>query len=105
VADVALYGIHVFRMPIFFVMAELFSAMLLGRPGTVGLLLNRAVRIGVPFVVGWLVLYPLLAPAGSREPGCRSRAATRARIARSRAGRRGLDRGRPARGTTARAAR
>jgi hypothetical protein len=59
-ADSLLRGIHVFRMPVFFVMAGLFSALLLGKRGEVGLMKNRGLRIGVPFIVGWLILYPLL---------------------------------------------
>ena len=57
-ADVAVIFIHVFRMPIFFVLAGFFAALLYVRRGTVGLLRNRATRIVVPFAVGWLLLYP-----------------------------------------------
>jgi glucans biosynthesis protein C len=57
--DVLVVGIHVFRMPIFFVMAGFFAALLHERRGLGGLLRNRARRILVPFLVGWVVLFPL----------------------------------------------
>jgi fucose 4-O-acetylase-like acetyltransferase len=55
----ALIFIHAFRMPVFFVMAGFFAAMLIDRRGTFGLLRNRAVRILVPLLAGWVVLVPL----------------------------------------------
>jgi peptidoglycan/LPS O-acetylase OafA/YrhL len=58
-ADLLVVFIHVFRMPIFYVMAGFFAALLYYRRGAGSLLRNRAVRILVPFVVGWLVLIPL----------------------------------------------
>jgi peptidoglycan/LPS O-acetylase OafA/YrhL len=60
VCDFLVVGIHVFRMPVFFVMAGFFAALLHERRGLGGLLLNRAKRILVPFVVGWAVLFPLV---------------------------------------------
>jgi fucose 4-O-acetylase-like acetyltransferase len=58
-ADLLVVIIHVFRMPIFYVMAGFFAALLYYRRGAAGFLSNRAVRILVPFVVGWIVLIPL----------------------------------------------
>lgn len=58
-ADVTLAYIHAFRMPIFFVIAGLFSAMLYTRRGARGLLSNRFQRIGIPFAIGLLILWPL----------------------------------------------
>lgn len=52
--------IHVFRMPIFFVMAGFFGAMLQARKGAMVLGGNRFNRIVVPLVVGWFVLFPML---------------------------------------------
>jgi peptidoglycan/LPS O-acetylase OafA/YrhL len=58
--DVSLGLIHVFRMPVFYVMAGFFAALLLERRGVVGFARNRAIRILVPFAVGWAVLFPLV---------------------------------------------
>ena len=51
--------IHVFRMPIFYAMAGFFAAMLLARYGFRRAAWNRFMRIVVPFVVGWMVVWPL----------------------------------------------
>ena len=58
--DLLVFGIHIFRMPIFFVMAGFFSALLYLRRGPGGLAQNRFTRIVLPFAVGWLVLHPLV---------------------------------------------
>jgi len=52
--------IHIFRMPVFFVMAGFFAAMIRQRRGTGRFIGNRILRIGVPFVVGWFILFPLV---------------------------------------------
>ncbi len=52
--------IHVFRMPIFYAMAGFFAAMLLARYGFRRAAWNRFMRIAVPFVVGWIVVWPLV---------------------------------------------
>jgi glucans biosynthesis protein C len=52
--------IHVFRMPIFYAMAGFFTALLLQRYGLRGAGVNRFWRIVIPFVVGWLLLFPLV---------------------------------------------
>jgi peptidoglycan/LPS O-acetylase OafA/YrhL len=59
--DISLGLIHVFRMPVFYVMAGFFAALLLERRGPARFVRNRAVRILAPFAVGWLVLFPLVA--------------------------------------------
>lgn len=59
-ADHALLYIHVFRMPIFFVMAGFFAAMLYLRRGENGLIGNRLQRIGIPFAIGLVILFPLV---------------------------------------------
>src|SRR3954469_15239444 len=51
--------IHVFRMPIFYAMAGFFGALLLARYGMRRTAWNRFMRIVVPFVVGWMVVWPL----------------------------------------------
>ncbi len=61
VADLIVIFIHVFRMPIFFVLAGFFAALLYLRRGPAGLARNRVVRIVIPFVIGWAVLFPLVA--------------------------------------------
>ncbi|MCA8942414.1 MAG: acyltransferase family protein [Planctomycetes bacterium] len=59
--DLTVFTIHVFRMPVFFVLAGFFTALLVERRGLLAMLRNRALRIGVPFVVFLLVLFPLIA--------------------------------------------
>lgn len=57
--DYSIILIHVFRMPVFYVMAGFFAALLLQRYGSRRAIANRFWRIVVPFVVGWIVIYPL----------------------------------------------
>ena len=57
--DYSIILIHVFRMPVFYVMAGFFAALLLERYGPRRAIANRFWRIAVPFVVGWIVIYPL----------------------------------------------
>src|SRR3954464_14111577 len=52
--------IHVFRMPIFYAMAGFFTALLIARYGLRRAAWNRFVRIVVPFVVGWIVVWPIV---------------------------------------------
>lgn len=51
---------HSFRMPLFFLIAGFFSRMTVHRKGARLFLKSRAVRIALPFVVGWFVLRPLI---------------------------------------------
>ena len=51
---------HTFRMALFFLIAGFFSAMVLNNTRTRNFLQSRAVRLGVPFIVGWFLLRPLL---------------------------------------------
>ena len=60
IADHAFYFIHYFRMPIFFILAGFFTALLIRRDGIVGLIKNRGLRIGIPFFLGLLILFPLV---------------------------------------------
>lgn len=50
------YIVHVFRMPIFFLIAGFFGRMLYKRAGAGGFVRNRAMRIALPF----LVFYPIV---------------------------------------------
>lgn len=51
---------HSFRMPLFFLIAGFFSRMTVHRKGSVPFLQSRAVRIALPFLIGWFVLRPLI---------------------------------------------
>lgn len=51
---------RIFRMPVFFVMAGFFTALLYARRGPRGLMVNRAKRILVPLIAAWLVLSPAI---------------------------------------------
>ena len=51
---------HTFRMALFFLIAGFFSAMVLHKTRARDFLQSRAVRLGVPFIVGWFLLRPLL---------------------------------------------
>lgn len=59
------YVIHVFRMTLFFVIAGFFGHLLYHRLGVRGFIRNRSLRIVVPLVVGWIVVFPLIAVAFS----------------------------------------
>jgi hypothetical protein len=50
--------IHAFRMPVFFVMAGFFGALLFQRRGARRMLVNRCLRIGLPLVVFMVLLWP-----------------------------------------------
>lgn len=52
--------IHVFRMPVFFVMAGFFGSMLFYGRGPGAMLSNRIKRIVFPFVVFLLILHPVI---------------------------------------------
>jgi glucan biosynthesis protein C len=54
------HACHSFRLELFFLIAGFFAHLLWQKRGITGFVRNRAGRILVPFVVGWLVLYPLL---------------------------------------------
>jgi glucan biosynthesis protein C len=58
VFDVTVFFIHVFRMPLFFLMAGFFAAFLYYRRGWRTMLVNRSVRIVVPFVLFLALTFP-----------------------------------------------
>jgi glucan biosynthesis protein C len=51
---------HSFRMETFFLLAGFFSYGFIQRKGTGKFVRTRMLRIGVPFVVGWFILRPLV---------------------------------------------
>ena len=52
------YVIHIFRMTTFFVIAGFFGRLLLHRHSVRGFVRNRCVRVVVPLVAGWIVVFP-----------------------------------------------
>lgn len=55
-----LFASHTFRMSLFFLVAGFFARMLFHRKGASGFWLDRAKRILVPLIVGWVILAPTL---------------------------------------------
>ncbi|HET9268921.1 MAG TPA: acyltransferase family protein [Vicinamibacterales bacterium] len=55
---VAFFTIHMFRMTTFFVIAGFFARLLMERRGLRAFVRNRATRIVVPLVVGWVWFFP-----------------------------------------------
>jgi glucan biosynthesis protein C len=53
-------GSHGFRMPLFFILAGFFAALLFSRRTRLGFACDRTVRIGAPFLAGWLLLSPIV---------------------------------------------
>ncbi|TYT23688.1 acyltransferase family protein [Luteimonas viscosa] len=51
---------HVFRMTLFFFIAGFFARLLQHRLGNAAFCRNRLLRIAVPLVAGWVLLYPLV---------------------------------------------
>jgi peptidoglycan/LPS O-acetylase OafA/YrhL len=68
--NITLGVIHSFRMPVFYVMAGFFGALLWNRRGFGGFVSNRAKRVLAPFVLFWSLMFPALAVVlVSRERG------------------------------------
>jgi glucans biosynthesis protein C len=69
--DLQCLFIHVFRLPMFFVMCGFFAALLVGKRGLPGFWSNRLLRIGAPLVLFGVVLVAILRPMEylSRELG------------------------------------
>lgn len=55
-ADVFAWFSHLFRMPLFFVVAGFFAALMVNKRGIGSLLKNRLLRIFLPFVVFWPIV-------------------------------------------------
>jgi ABC-type multidrug transport system ATPase subunit/peptidoglycan/LPS O-acetylase OafA/YrhL len=60
---VTFFVIHVFRMTMFFMIAGFFAHLLYHRRGPRAFARNRATRILIPLVVGWIVVMPLIIAA------------------------------------------
>ncbi|HSV48568.1 MAG TPA: acyltransferase family protein [Ramlibacter sp.] len=60
-ADLLASFIHAFRMPVFFILAGFFVAMLVQRRGAWGMLVHRLRRVGLPFAIFWPPLFALTA--------------------------------------------
>jgi glucans biosynthesis protein C len=56
-ADVLMAVIHVFRMPVFLMLAGYFVALLVARRGARDMLRHRMRRLALPFVVFWPILF------------------------------------------------
>ena len=57
--------IHLWRMPVFFLLAGFFTRLMIQKRGVTNLLKNRAVRIVIPFIVGSLIYNFILFETGS----------------------------------------
>lgn len=57
--DLVVDFVHSFRMPVFFVLAGFFAALLVEKRGLWGTYRNRAARILAPFVAGMVTVMPL----------------------------------------------
>ena len=55
-ADLLVVFVHAFRMPVFFILAGFFVAMLVAKKGVGGMLRQRVRRLVLPFVVYWPLL-------------------------------------------------
>ncbi|MGY4303648.1 glucan biosynthesis protein C [Bradyrhizobium sp. USDA 4369] len=55
------FAIHVFRMTTFFLMAGLFARMSFHRRGTAGFIKDRLLRIALPLVVAWPIVFAPMA--------------------------------------------
>lgn len=60
VFDLAVFFIHLFRMPVFFVVAGFFAALLYLRDGSAGFARNRAMRVLVPLAIFWVMVFPVV---------------------------------------------
>ena len=55
--DLCIWFLHLFRMPLFFLVAGFFAAMLVAKRGLGGLFRNRLRRIALPFVIFWPLVH------------------------------------------------
>jgi glucans biosynthesis protein C len=54
--DIAIWFVHLFRMALFFLISGYFAKLLVARRGVKGFLINRVVRVAIPFLVFWPIL-------------------------------------------------
>ena len=66
--SVAFFTIHMARMTVFFVLAGFFARLVFHRVGAVQFLRNRAMRIAVPLVLFWPVIWNTPRLAFFRSP-------------------------------------
>ncbi len=59
--DLFIWFLHLFRMPLFFLVAGFFAAMLLRKRGMGGMFLNRLKRIALPLVIFWPLVIAAMA--------------------------------------------
>ena len=64
-ATLVVLGIHAFRMPVFFVLAGFFAALVLQKRGLAGAWRERMRRIALPLALGVVLLVPLVEAAFS----------------------------------------
>ena len=72
VVDIVSWFSHLFRMPVFFVIAGFFVAYLVGKRGMGGMLANRAKRILLPFIIFlplclWAIVASLMSAVATVE--------------------------------------
>jgi peptidoglycan/LPS O-acetylase OafA/YrhL len=60
VFDWFFFASHTFRMQVFFIIAGFFGRLLYERRGFAGFARHRLARIGLPLLVGWFILFPLV---------------------------------------------
>lgn len=60
VMDALVLWLHLFRLPVFFVMAGFFAAMLIEKRGWQGFIENRTARLFLPLLAGMFTVYPFL---------------------------------------------
>lgn len=59
-ADALIVLIHSFRLPAFFVMAGFFACLLRDKRGWQAMIENRMARLGLPFLIAMITIYPVL---------------------------------------------
>jgi glucans biosynthesis protein C len=60
IGDALLFWIHIYRMPVFFVMAGFFALLVYEKKGKREFISSRMKRIFLPLVFGWFILFPLI---------------------------------------------
>ena len=60
VVDAVIWFLHLFRMPLFFLVAGFFAAMLVDKRGLGGFFRNRLKRIALPFLIFWPLVHGVL---------------------------------------------
>lgn len=58
--DFIVHFIHVWRMPLFFLLGGFFFGLSIDLKGAIKTFRNRAARFGIPFVLGYLIICPIV---------------------------------------------